>query len=330
MPSWGEILNELVELERPDRFDIVRRKYLKQLHEHTKRNVILYATAWTQGKMVDPEILRIGDEDMQGFMEATYGIGGGPLDLIIHSPGGSPEATEALVNYIRSKFDPVYAFVPHAAMSAATMFACAANKIWMAKHSSLGPIDPQLLLNTQLGRMAVPAQAIKDQFERGKKECEEKPANLAPWLPILTQYGPSLLIQCDNALTLAQELISEWLEKYMFLGHPAASEMAKQVANKLADHGEFKSHYRHISREKAEKIGLAIDHLEIDQALQDLVLSVFHATMHTFAGTNAAKIVENHLGKAWIRGEQPVLVKAPPPAPPSTPFSAPQPSRSER
>jgi ClpP class serine protease len=41
-------------------------------------------------------------------------------------------------------------------MSAATMVACAANQIVMGKHSFLGPIDPQLILQTALGNRLVP------------------------------------------------------------------------------------------------------------------------------------------------------------------------------
>ena len=36
--------------------------------------------------------MAVNDEDLQAFMEVTAGLGDGPLDLILHSPGGSPEA----------------------------------------------------------------------------------------------------------------------------------------------------------------------------------------------------------------------------------------------
>jgi ClpP class serine protease len=42
-------------------------------------------------------------------------------------------------------------------MSAATMLACSANKIVMGKHSFLGPIDPQFIIQTELGRASVAA-----------------------------------------------------------------------------------------------------------------------------------------------------------------------------
>jgi hypothetical protein len=53
-----------------------------------------------------------------------------------------------------------------AAMSAATMMACAADKIVMGKHSYLGPIDPQLRLQTPLGVQQIPAHTILLRGER--------------------------------------------------------------------------------------------------------------------------------------------------------------------
>jgi len=44
-----------------------------------------------------------------------------------------------------------------------------------------------------------------------------------------------------------------------------------------------------------------IDDLEADQTFQDLVLSIYHATTHTFNGSPAVKIIENQNGRAYIR-----------------------------
>ena len=99
-------------------------------------------------------------------MEVTQGLVGRQIDLVLHSPGGSPEAAEAVVSYLRSRFSHIRVIVPNLAMSAATMMACTANEIIMGKHSFLGPTDPQLVLSTPLGVRSVPAQATLDQFER--------------------------------------------------------------------------------------------------------------------------------------------------------------------
>ena len=56
---------------------------------------------------------------------------------------------------------------------------------------------------------------------------------------------------------------------------------------------------------------MRVAHLEKDQKEQDLVLSVFHATTHTFVGTTAVKIIENHLGKAFIKHSPPMLIQIP-------------------
>jgi hypothetical protein len=51
--------------------------------------------------------------------------------------------------------------------------------------------------------------------------------------------------------------------------------------------------------------------LESDQALQDAVLSIYHAVTHSFIGTGAVKIIENHTGKAYLQVVQMMQVGMP-------------------
>lgn len=314
MPTWGGILKELADSQQGGgmpQFDQVRRKYLVLLHQHSKRAIILYAAKWTQPDAnVSPQLVSVVDEDLQGLMEVIHGISEPTLDLILHSPGGSLDAVEALVLYLRSKFTHIRVIVPQLAMSAATMIACAADEIVLGKHSFLGPIDPQLILTTPLGQRMVPAENILEQFEQAKAECKD-PAKLGAWLPMLNQYGPDLLVTCKNAGALSKELVRGWLELWMFKGENDGKAKAERIADWLSDHGYFKSHGRHIPRQELEKQKLKIVPLEKDQTLQDLVLSVFHATTHTFSATPALKIIENHLGKAFIKAAQPMVVQIP-------------------
>lgn len=247
-------------------------------------------------------------------MEVIYEMKDGRLDLILHSPGGSPEATEAIVTYLRSKFNDIRVIIPHGAMSAATMLACSANRIVMGKHSFIGPIDPQFILQTPLGIQAVPAQAILDQFQKAQEQCKN-PALLSSWIPILSQYGPALLIQCDNAIKLSRELVSKWLHEYMFSKTPDNPSM--EIAERLSSHGDFKSHGRHISIRQAREMGLLVDTLENDHHFQEQVLSVFHATMHTFTGTPAVKIIENHKGRAFVKMQGQIVIQRPAPGQPA-------------
>jgi hypothetical protein len=269
--------------------------------QHTGRDLILYAAKWTQPDPgLSPDLVAVVDEDLQGLMEVVHGLRGKELDLILHSPGGSPETAEAFMVYLRSKFEHIRVVVPQLAMSASAMMACAADVLLLGKHSFLGPIDPQFILNTPLGIRVVPAQAVLDQFDRAAKDCQD-PKRLASWLPSLNQYGPDLLIQCEQASKMTEEVVRGWLEQYMFRNDQNRVIKAAEVARWLANRANFKSHRRHISRPELEEHGLRIEYLETDQTAQDLFLSAFHATTHTFNGTGVVKIIENHLGKAFMK-----------------------------
>ena len=226
MPTWGEILGEgnasaVGNNGQPD-WDGVRRKYIAALHLMTQRPLITYYTDWMNGGSAGWDAA-INLSDMQGLMEVCQGLPGPSLDLILHSPGGSPEAAASIVGYLRRKFNKdIRVFVPLAAMSAATMWSLACNEIVMGKHSQLGPIDPQMV--TAQGQF--PASAILRQFEQAKSECAADPSRVTAWFPILQQYGPSLLQQCEIAETLARKLVSEWLRTYMFAGKPNAGKKA--------------------------------------------------------------------------------------------------------
>ena len=216
MPTWSEILKELHEANKKPSvkspFDFVRRTYLKKLSAFTNRDTILYASCWTFKPDLPPYILSISDADLQGLMEVIHGLPGPNLDLILHTPGGSLEVAEAFVSYLRSKFTNIRIIVPSVAMSAGTMIACAGNKIVLGKHSFLGPTDPQLIIPTDKGLRMASAQSILDQFDRAQQECKD-PTKLSSWIPMLSQYGPDLLIQSEKALKISQELVESWLSK---------------------------------------------------------------------------------------------------------------------
>jgi len=302
VPTWGEVLTELhnsMAATGQVDFDGIRRKYIRELAQLTGRDVIIYYSDWLQ----DGPSTSITLEDMQGLMEVCKDLHGTGLDLLLHTPGGSPEATHRLVGYLQSKFTNIRVFVPLAAMSAGTMWALSADEIVMGKHSQLGPIDPQVWTGSRFA----PARAIIGQFEKAKREIADKPETLPAWFPMLQQYGPSLLEECENAEKLSVKLVSDWLAKGMLKTPAPGMPSAEEVATYFANHGEHLSHALGIDRESARSRGLNITDLEDDPALQDAVLSVHHATMHTFGGP-AVKIVENHLGRAFVKMNQQMMM----------------------
>lgn len=96
----------------------------------------------------------------------------------------------------------------------------------------------------------------------------------------------------------------------MFAGCADAADKAKKVAGWFAGYEVHQSHSLGIDREQAREQGVIIDDLEADQALQDAVLSVHHATMHTLNGPGI-KIVENHLGRTFAKVQQQMVVPVP-------------------
>ena len=296
MPNWNQILTEIMGSGGPGKspdFDGVRRAYLAKLHVLTHRNTICYYSGWLSKDYI--QSMGINDEDKNGFMSAIYGLDTSVgLDLIIHTPGGSIAATQSIVYYLQKKFGKdIRAFIPQIAMSAGTMLACSCKEIVMGHHSNLGPIDPLL--------RDIPAQGIRREFRTAYKEMTKDPNTLRVWRPILEQYRPTFLNQCENAVKWSNEFVREQLASVMFDGDPQAKEKARRIVRKLSDFQGNKSHERHIHADECRDIGLPITQLEDHPDLQEAVLSVHHAYMVTLANTPAYKFIENHMGSAQVK-----------------------------
>jgi ATP-dependent protease ClpP protease subunit len=297
MPNWNEILNELK--EAGSLHDTIRRSYLRKLSRLTGRNAIVYYSGWLQKPGLPGTA--INDYDKNGFMSAIDGLDTSKgLDLFLHTPGGETAATESLVDYLHSKFEDIRAVVPQLAMSAGTMIACACNRILMGRQSSLGPIDPQY--------RGLPAHGVIEEFQQAHHEIKADPTKIAVWQPIIAKYTPTLIGECQKAISWSEQMVREWLKKRMLAGEPAVDAKTSTIIDELGSHALTLSHSRHLSAAKCRDMGLRIEMLEDDDRLQDMVLSVHHAAMHTFTATSAFKIIENHRGVAFIQAQKAILV----------------------
>lgn len=295
MPGWSSVLEEIGKRQRDGQHavDLIRRKYLKNLHQHTGRNVIAYYSGWLHRPNGTPN-LQVGDDDMNAFMASVHQMKRDKgLDLILHTPGGDIAATEALVKYLWTMFKKdIRVIVPQLAMSAGTMIACSSKQIVMGTHSSLGPIDPQIF--------GMPAQAILEEFQLAIENIKKDPASTPLWQQIVSRYHPSFLVECVQAIKWSKEMVHKWLCENMFDGAADKEATAQKIVDYLSDHATTATHARHLPLAKCEEIGLKVLKLEDDKKLQDLVLTVHHAYMHTFSLSAAIKITENHLGVATV------------------------------
>jgi hypothetical protein len=289
--TWNELVAEVSQA-----LDKTRQGHIEALSKLTGRNTIVYYSAWLQKLQAAPgQTYTVNDSDKNAFMATIHRLERDRgLDLVLHTPGGDIAATESLVDYLKAMFDrDIRVIVPQLAMSAGTMIALASQEILMGKHSSLGPIDPQI--------NGLPAHAIVEEFEAAQEDIAASPANIPLWQPIIAKYSPTLIGQCKKAIDWSQEIVRRWLLEGMFADLESGSEeAADKVLAELGDPQFSKSHARHISLDRAREIGLNVTALEDDQELQEAVLTVHHACVLTLAQTNIVKLVENHLGVAHV------------------------------
>lgn len=291
MAGWKEVSDDIdAAAARGTAYDEVRRKHLKALAEYTKRNVIAFYSGWLQkaGLRIGEERFSITDADKSGFMAVIHRLDKTKgLDLILHSPGGDVGATESLGDYLRSMFGTnIRTIVPQVSLSCGTMLACLGKEIVMGRHSSIGPVDPQI--------GGTPAVAVVTEFKRAREAMAADPSSIPYWQMILSKYTPARVIACENAIAWSELIVANWLQTGMFAakGKPRA-KLAKKIAKQLVDHTSMKAHNRHISIERAQKMNLEVVELEKDQTLQELVLTVHHCYIATLGGTGACKIIEN-------------------------------------
>lgn len=283
MPSTIEIQEE----GRPQGGPLaVLYKYMKVFEELTGRNIIVYYS----GFLTADKNTSIQDEDMNGFMAAIYGMDKTKgLDLFLHTPGGLVSATEGIGNYLRSVFKgDINCYVPHMAMSCGTLLAMACRKIFMGRHSCLGPIDPAL------GQYR--ADAVIEEFENARKDIEKNPNLSLLWQPILSKYPMTFLGECEKAGQLAEIVSRKWLAEGMLKDDGAADKKIGEIVSVFASHRNSKMHDRHIPEEEAEKVGLKAELIESDPALQDAVMSVHHAAMNYMRQERYARIISNIKG----------------------------------
>lgn len=321
MATWNDVYREVLSRKTatgaPD-LDGVRRDKLGALSTLTGRPTMIYAADFLNQGKVDLASVSLDYSDKEGFVEATQGLSGGSLDVVLHSPGGMAEAVESIVAILRSRFDDIRYIIPNIAKSAATMLALSGDRILMNEASELGPIDPQFTFRRGDGSsVSAPAQAIIDQFELAEARLAKDPSLLAAWLPILQQYGPSLYRQARNAIDLSRSYVEEWLARYMFSGDADAKGKARAIAAYLSDHNNFKSHAKRVGLDEitstAELRPLRVIDLRKDAKLNDLVWDVYHAVSLTFGMSGTYKLFESTAGRTLVRRVQQVVVPLPTP-----------------
>ncbi|WEA00097.1 SDH family Clp fold serine proteinase [Mucilaginibacter sp. SJ] len=232
-------------------------------------------------------------DDVEGFTDIISNIAANvkEIDVLIHSPGGSPDATERIVSVLRNRFNKVHFLVPHSAYSAATMLALSGDTITLHPSATLGPIDPQL--------NGIPARSIIRGFENVKEAIKnEGPEALPAYIPLIEKYTLAQLEQCNDAAALSKELVQTWLAQYMFEGS-GDNKIIEQAVIYFSNYDEHKIHSRPLLFEKINGFNLKIEQSKGE--LSDLLWESYILVNGFFDAMTFSKLYENNYGLSFGR-----------------------------
>ena len=214
---------------------------------------------------------------IEGLREKTE-----TLLVLLDTPGGIVEEVRNIVQVMRYHYKYVHFLVPVYAMSAGTVLVMSGDKIYMDYFSRLGPIDPQIQINS--GERIVPALSYLRQFER-LIEKSKKESLTTPELALVNKLDLAELHQLQLAADLSASLIEDWLIKYKFKnllrnGEPATKRykagLAESIAKDLSDHEKWYTHGNSIHKDVLEKeMGLEIDDYSTEEGLKEAVWEYF-------------------------------------------------------
>jgi ClpP class serine protease len=280
----------------------LRQNCYKDIEEARQRPLLIYAVKFPEAPREAP--ISIDQGDIDGFTDLVEAVPEtvDKVDVLIHSPGGSPEATERIVSLLRSRFHDVSFLIPHSAYSAATMLALSGNEILLHPSATLGPIDPQI--------NGIPARSIRRGFENVRELLQkEGPEALPAYIPLIEKYSLELLEICNDYEELSKELVTDWLKTYMFAGEPDKNSTIDEAVKFFSTYDNHKTHSRALTFDKLQKLNLKIK--LADTGLRPLMREA-HILLSGFFGiTPFVKLYENSQGLSWGKQFQQITVNAP-------------------
>ncbi|MBL0739924.1 SDH family Clp fold serine proteinase [Chryseolinea lacunae] len=279
-----------------DRLREFRSRCYAEIEALRGRPLIVYAARFLDQTQLPSSIAL---DDIEGFTDLVNAIPAAheSIDVLLHSPGGDPNATERIVGILRNRFREVHFIIPHSAYSAATMLALSGNEITLHSSATLGPIDPQL--------DGIPARSIINGFENAKQKIQlEGPETLPAYVPLLQKLDLHLLEICEDADKLSKQLVTTWLTNYMFAGKQDVETVRiTEIVEYFSSYDDHMTHSRPLHYGKIAQLGVMIN--QPTGRLRDLIWETFILINIFFGNTGFYKLYENNYGISW--GRQQVL-----------------------
>lgn len=252
---------------------------IKQYSQLTGRNIFIYAADFNKGRRgIDVSLMQ---DDFYTIQDILRESDKKQIDFYIETPGGSGEAAEEIARFLHKKFDEVNFIIAGEAKSAGTILALSGDNIYMCETGSLGPIDAQI----KIGRSVVSAYDYKKWIDEKRTEASTT-GKLNPFDAIMVaQISPGEIYGVTNSLDFAKILVQDWLVKYKFknwtitrsskkkVTKKMKEEKAKEIADYLCKHTEWKTHGRSLKIDDLKEL-LLIENIDESPQLANIVYRI--------------------------------------------------------
>ncbi|MEO0594018.1 MAG: hypothetical protein AAFZ38_10595 [Myxococcota bacterium] len=227
------------------------------------------------------------------------------IDVFVATPGGSADQVTQFVDALRARFDTVEFLLPYKCMSAGTLWALSGERIWMDRRAFVGPLDPQV--SSRDGSW-VPAQSLLTLIATIQQDGDAalRQGRQPPWamIRLLDQMDHRQIGHAINATAYVAGIAQEYLNKYKFrywtthssTGEPVTDEerrnRARQVANVICSHDNWKAHGHAINRDAAlRELKIKVDNIEDVDGLELAVRRLWALVYYVFEKTDATKLI---------------------------------------
>lgn len=277
-------------------------RLVRKIQRATRRKLITYCAMFANpGGIISNE----DAESIESMLRSCDLSKFQGLDLMVHSPGGMPEAAGDIIRVCRTYSQSFRVIIPNMAMSAGTLLAMGSDVILMSATSKLGPIDPQMVYQTKEGAFMRAAQSFIQAFGSLVTEANSLAASgqsITAHLHLLTKQDPSWIIECVRARNATVKLATRVLKAGM-LKHKTDAEIAKVAADFLAK-GDEESHGRRITPEEAQAMGLNVEVVARDCALWKDIWELYVRTDNYTKSKGLAKYMVSEAGGLEMRVQQ--------------------------
>lgn len=249
-----------------------RKKLIRQIESidpaKERRLVVYMANMANPNSMVNPmHIVPLAD--------ALAAIGTAEnLDLLIHTPGGSGETAEKIVEMCRNHCTGEFrVIIPNMAKSAGTLISLGADKILMGHCSEVGPIDPQIRITVGNAPQLVSAWTFihaREELTAKVNEAIAKNENPTAILQQLATIDSVFVKHCEQLMEFAKKVGRKWIAARLQAKgteQADAESQADKVISFLSDVEEHILHGRLILA--AEFQNNCQPPLEIEQLQED-------------------------------------------------------------